>query len=413
MAANLNTLPRSACRRVLLDRLNDSSVAHPGLMLCRYLEHPVKTDEHPEARKQLLEAARGRAATNARALYAAAFSRREQWFQRNDQASATARSRVLTITADLVVSGRMAVGLGNASSLEVGIRLDHTYGVPILPGSALKGLAAHFCDQVWGQTPEQNEFTKTIEYEEDGKKKRHTGAFYQTLFGDTDEAGYITFYDAWIRPEGLGQRKTGLLLDVMTPHHSDYYSEAKYQGGQLSGQRIPPTDFDDPIPIAFLSAAGTFHLGIACVLPQPTKKQLLMAQEWLRLAMELLQQALNHWGIGGKTSSGYGRLRMDSSNRGETPLQHSPETQMAAATAVSLPKPGDIVQAKLLADKTRKGGWIALHPATNLQGPIHNTQDVPKDKQPDETIDLIVASVTPKQIAFRYPTGADRRRGKG
>ena len=27
--------------------------------------------------------------------------------------------------------------------------------MPIIPGSALKGLAAHYCDQVWGPTEEK------------------------------------------------------------------------------------------------------------------------------------------------------------------------------------------------------------------------------------------------------------------
>ena len=51
---------------------------------------------------------------------------------------------------DLQTDGRLVVGLGGENVLETGLRLHHTYGMPILPGSALKGLAAHYCDQVWG-----------------------------------------------------------------------------------------------------------------------------------------------------------------------------------------------------------------------------------------------------------------------
>lgn len=321
MPSNPNTLPHSACRRVLLG-WNEHTVSHPGLLLYRYLEHPVKADDdkHIKARARLLDVACNQALTNAKALYEPAYHRRIEWFRRNDHTSATTHSRVLTTSVELPVSGRMVVGLGNTSPLEVGIRLEHTYGVPIIPGSALKGLAAHFCDQVWGVASERKEFTRTVEYEEDGKKKTCTGEFYRILFGDTDESGSITFHDAWIQPECLGQRKTGLLLDVMTPHHRLYYSEAKYQGGQQAGERIPPTDFDDPNPIVFLSVAGTFHIGLACALPRPTEQQRRAAQQWLGLAMELLQQALAHWGMGGKTSSGYGRLRAGAAGIGATPL---------------------------------------------------------------------------------------------
>ena len=58
-----------------------------------------------------------------------------------------------SIHADLATperDSRLIVGLGSENVLETGIRLHHTYGMPIIPGSALKGLAAHYCDQVWG-----------------------------------------------------------------------------------------------------------------------------------------------------------------------------------------------------------------------------------------------------------------------
>src|ERR1017187_4825201 len=38
------------------------------------------------------------------------------------------------------VNGRLAMGLGNESVLEVGIRLSHSYGTPVIPGSAVKGV---------------------------------------------------------------------------------------------------------------------------------------------------------------------------------------------------------------------------------------------------------------------------------
>ena len=48
-------------------------------------------------------------------------------------------------------NGRIIVGLGEKNVLETGITLHHTYGVPYIPGSALKGLASHYCDQIWGE----------------------------------------------------------------------------------------------------------------------------------------------------------------------------------------------------------------------------------------------------------------------
>jgi CRISPR/Cas system CMR subunit Cmr6 (Cas7 group RAMP superfamily) len=36
-----------------------------------------------------------------------------------------------------------------------------------------------------------------------------------------DNSGFLVFHDAWITPESLARE--GLLVDVMTPHHSRYY----------------------------------------------------------------------------------------------------------------------------------------------------------------------------------------------
>jgi CRISPR-associated protein Cmr6 len=77
-----------------------------------------------------------------------------------------------------------------------------------------------------------------------------------------------------------------------------------------------------------------------------------------------------------------------------------------------LPKPGDRVEAVLLEDKTKKGGWKAKHQATGISGPLQNSNDVPGDKKAGDTVTLIVASANEKEIAFRYPTAADEQKPK-
>ena len=71
----------------------------------------------------------------------------------------------------------------------------------------------------------------------------------------------------------------------------------------------------------------------------------------------------------------------------------------------SVPKAGDQVDAVLLAEKTRKGGWKAKHEASGLQGPIQNTVEVPADAEPSQRVRLIVASVSANQreLYFRWP----------
>lgn len=80
-----------------------------------------------------------------------------------------------------------------------------------------------------------------------------------------------------------------------------------------------------------------------------------------------------------------------------------------AGSSIPLPQTGARVDAVLLDEKTKKGGWKAKHEASGLQGPIQNAADVPRDAEPGRRVDLVVASVNRKrrEIAFRWPTAGD------
>jgi CRISPR-associated protein Cmr6 len=105
-------------------------------------------------------------------------------------------------------------------------------------------------------------------------------------------SGHNLFHDAWITPESLAG---SLKRDVMTPHHPQYYMASK-------DSDIAPTDFDDPNPVAYLSVAGAFRVVVSCDVEGDD------GGKWANLALKLVCEALDRWGVGGKTSSGYGRL---------------------------------------------------------------------------------------------------------
>jgi len=171
--------------------------------------------------------------------------------------------------------GRTIVGLGAKNGAEFGITLDRTWGVPILPGSSLKGIAAAAAKQLAAED-----------------SWRAAGDAYNWLFGTTDETGHVQFLDAWLIP---GTARGGRLLqrDVMTPHHQAYYQHSGH------GEPPPPSDMDGPNPIGFVSVSGAFL--IAVVGEQP----------WADAAMVLLKQGLEVLGIGAKTNGGYGRIEVD------------------------------------------------------------------------------------------------------
>lgn len=178
---------------------------------------------------------------------------------------------------EATVLGRMIIGLGDESVLETSVTLHHTYGVPYIPGSALKGLAASYVHQKLGE-----------EWMKESKA-------YKTIFGETDEAGYITFFDAYYIP-GSGYQGKALYPDVITVHHQKYYQE---------NGKAAPADWDSPIPVPFLSATGKYLIALAAPeLQQPT--------EWINTTFTILGEALKTLGIGAKTSSGYGRMVMKS-----------------------------------------------------------------------------------------------------
>ncbi len=264
---------------------------HPGLLLQRYAKHPVVGKENGamEERKQLLQDAI-RAAQNVelRKLYVHAM---ERWKRSLPK---------LTETFELQTVGRLIVGLGSDNVLETGITLHHTYGMPVIPGSSLKGVAAHYCATVWGPADDrfsppsaatEKEYEKYLAGERSNRPTQ--GQYYRLLFGSTLDRGCIVFHDAWYIP-GSGEV---LCRDVMTPHHVDFNrnpGDPKFR---------PPTDFDGPTPVSFLSVTGKFLFAVSWSGPQVGQ-----AQDWVRLAAELLQRALRERGVGGKTSSGYGRF---------------------------------------------------------------------------------------------------------
>ena len=175
-----------AYRDKLRGLVSSGRLAHSGLVLHRLLPgHPERDDKRgePDPRGVLLKAACD-AQGNARDVYRHAFVRRNGWLRelseqgtRPTHTGAPPRGPVITSFSLATPGGtRLIIGLGGESPLETGLTLHHTFGVPIIPGSAIKGLAAHYCDQVFGDLPNGQELHSRVEFtDETGKPRVRTG----------------------------------------------------------------------------------------------------------------------------------------------------------------------------------------------------------------------------------------------
>lgn len=169
------------------------------------------------------------------------------------------------------LEGRLYIGVVRDNALEAGVTVHHTYGMPMIPGSAVKGVcraqgkAAGLSEQLLGWL-----------FGAGGDAKGNNSE-------DTkEEAGLISFFDAWWVPSG---NEKPFVSEVITPHHQKYYG---------SDGEEPATDWDSPIPAAQIAVRGSFLF----TWDGPEKEALLVER--------LLQAALTQKGIGSKRSSGYG-----------------------------------------------------------------------------------------------------------
>jgi CRISPR-associated protein Cmr6 len=293
---------------------------HPGLLLARYL---AEQNDDGRDKRELFKAACGAGRDQSLiALYRRAFERwREGLSGVKDE-------------ADLGTPpfARLIVGLGNKGVIEAGLRLHHTYGVPLIPGSALKGLASHYCHEVYGAADER--------FRRDKQRLHPEEQYHKLLFGTAEDGGVIRFEDAWMHPDSLGAPDQGLLADVMTPHHQKWQTDP----------HAAPTDFDSPVPVPYLSVAGRFHVALVWQGPEHAE-----ARRWTELALVLLRKALQEWGVGGKTTSGYGRL-VDL--RGAAAPKSSPSTVGAATPATSTRGGGVTVKFLGPHEKLKNAFWV-------------------------------------------------------
>jgi CRISPR-associated protein Cmr6 len=103
----------------------------------------------------------------------------------------------------------------------------------------------------------------------------------------------IIFHDALYVPNSpTGSTPFG--VDVVTSHQRSYYGETQ---GWTEPGRNWSNDYDSPSPVGFISVKPGARFLLAVDGDTGCRK----------LALDLLIIAIREWGVGSKTSAGYGR----------------------------------------------------------------------------------------------------------
>ena len=173
-----------------------------------------------------------------------------------------------------LTKGSLTLHLSRANALEnAGFALHPVYGFAWLPGTGLKGMVRAWAETVW-QPRESDQVIAKNRINE--------------VFGSPDQAGRIIFHDAW--PIRWPQLKA----DILNSHHSEYYKEG--------AEKKPPGDWEDPVPVYFLTVADDtefeFALSDRINTEDGLHKQVV---GWMCAALEDV-------GVGAKTAAGYGRI---------------------------------------------------------------------------------------------------------
>jgi CRISPR-associated protein Cmr6 len=216
----------------------------------------------------------------------------------------------------LKTSSRLVVGLGSGHVLETSLTLHHLFGIPYIPGSALKGVVrmVNFWEIVEKLNKKSDEEIERLQKQlyEDEISHSDSGDIlkHKLLFGAQNFKGLLIFLDAY--PE-INENQQIFELDVMTPHYQGYYT-----------QNQPPGDWENPNPITFLTIKKEINFCFNVLFDKFRAEEILnddrfskkakeIIEGWLNKFSELsqlvkdwLEKALKEFGVGAKTRLGYG-----------------------------------------------------------------------------------------------------------
>ncbi|MGP5437426.1 type III-B CRISPR module RAMP protein Cmr6 [Psychrobacter alimentarius] len=283
----------------IFSRVND---AHAGLLMHRGLTDWEENEKPIKAR--LIDTVANVTASD---LYVLAFDR---WLNATHEDS---HETFATVAAK--VDGRLLTGLALGGTLETAATTHHTYGMPMLAGSSIKGAVRSYTEHLFAERDENG----AIQFEKSDNVNKlviqeQKQNILDILFGTDAEddhqgdAGYLIWHDAWWIPmvsdQGSvlpGNDYKPFVGDVVTVHHPKYYSR----------ELDAALDMENPVPNQQIAIQGSFYFVIQG------------EQKWVHFARELLKETLANTGLGAKGASGYGYFTLDDTLNNEIAKRYS------------------------------------------------------------------------------------------
>ena len=234
------------------------------------------------------------------------------------------------------LEGRLAINLADSLIQNAGICLDRLFGLPFVPGSAIKGVCRHAAlEELKTSDPDgQNElfdiFRAVFGTADNDFTNGDLLPFQHLLAGRAEnQKGAVGFLPAYPVNEAR------VVVDLTNVHYPDYYRTSRTE--DLSNERPQP----NPFPAVEVGAQFAFCLVLNGIADNSTL---------LEAATRWLETALTVKGLGAKTASGYGWFSL----RPQVLQQILDEERREAEAAAAKAKAEIEAKAKAEAEATRR-----------------------------------------------------------
>lgn len=204
-------------------------------------------------------------------------------------------------------------GIGGAHPTGNSLEFHPTTGTAYLPGSGVKGALKHYIRnlllQIHEETPNDVEFKENTRFIEHlfGLDKTLREKMGEKVEGEnTSQSGNYLFFDA------LPVNEPNYAIDIMTPHYADWYVKGEVSEAELDKRNMKntPNDWNDPVPIQFLTVKKTnLEFIILPKNPAIKEEEKQKQKQELCFLFSMLERMLSEQGVGAKTRLGYGTFR--------------------------------------------------------------------------------------------------------